>query len=52
MEDDDQNGCVHEDLIGGIDDVDNSMMKSLFKLSAYVSGPNSNDNDDDESNDG
>lgn len=51
MEDDDQNGCVHEDLIGGIDDVDNSMMESLFNLSAYVSGPNSNSNDDNESDD-
>ena len=51
MEYDDHNGCVNEDLIGGIDDVDNSMMESLFNLSAYVSGTNKDDNDDDESDD-
>ena len=52
MEDDDHNGCVNEDLIvGGIDDLDNSMMESLFNLSAYVSGTINNDNDDDESDD-
>jgi hypothetical protein len=48
MEDDDHNGCVNEDLIGGIDDVDNSMMESLFNLSAYICGTNNDDNDDDE----
>jgi hypothetical protein len=51
MEDDDHNGCVNEDLIRGIDNVDNSMMESLFNLSAYVSGTNNDDNDDDESDD-
>jgi hypothetical protein len=51
LENDDHNGCVNEDLIGGIDNVDNSMMESLFNLSAYVSGTINNDNDDDESDD-
>jgi hypothetical protein len=51
MQDDDQNGCVNEDLIGGIEDVDNSMMETMFNLSAYVSGTNNDDNNDDESDD-
>ncbi|KAI2500025.1 hypothetical protein MHU86_14480 [Fragilaria crotonensis] len=50
MHDDDQYEGANEDLLGGIEDVDNSMMETMFNLSAYVSGSN-NDEDDDESDD-
>ncbi len=36
MQDDNQYGGVNEDLIGGIEDVDKSMMETMFNLSTYV----------------
>ena len=51
MHDDDQNEGANEDLLGGIEDVDNSMMETMYNLSAYVSGSNNDEDDDVESDD-
>jgi hypothetical protein len=46
MQDDDQCGGFNENLIGGIEDIDNSMMETMFNLSAYASvSSNTEDND-------
>jgi hypothetical protein len=45
---DEQYGSVDDDLIGGMDeDVDNSMMETMFNLSAYLSGTNNEEDQHD-----
>ena len=51
MQDDNEYGGVNKDLIGGIEDVGNSMMETMFNLSAYVSGSNNNEDNNFESDD-
>jgi hypothetical protein len=48
MHDHDQyEGGANENLLGGIEDVDNSMMETMYNLSAYITGSNNGDEDDD-----
>jgi hypothetical protein len=42
---------VNKDLTGGIKDVDNSMMETMFNLSAYVSGSKNNEDNNVDSDD-
>jgi hypothetical protein len=51
MQDDNQYGGVNEDCIGGMEDFDNSMMETMFNLSAYVSGSNKEEDNDVDSDD-
>ncbi|KAI2503222.1 hypothetical protein MHU86_11245 [Fragilaria crotonensis] len=51
MQNDDQYEGANQDLLGGIEDVDNSMMETMYNLSAYVSGSNNDEDDNVESDD-